>query len=116
MSAEWAEVIAWYGVPVLILAAGWFAHAVWDQPRRNATERALEAALAKQRATEQLYDGLRRVYAGCREQLATLTAHTMARHKARSEAAVRGHATRRGRGKASEGLAWPVIGPELEPR
>jgi hypothetical protein len=94
MSAEWAELIAWYGVPVLLLAAGWFARAVWEQPRRNATEQALEQA---------------------RLELRTLTAHTMARHKARSEAAVRGHATRRGRGKAMEGVEPPIVSLEFHP-
>ena len=96
MSAEWAELIAWYGVPVLLLAAGWFARAVWEQPHRNATEQALEQA---------------------RSELRTLTAHTMARHKARSEAAVRGHVTRRGRGnaKAVEWVERPGGGLEAQP-
>lgn len=94
MSAEWIDAIKWTALVVLYLLAGWFARAVWDQPRRRATERALDAA---------------------RLELKALTAHTMARHKARSEAAVRGHATRRGRGKAAEGLARPVVEPEVQP-
>jgi len=71
-----AEAIVWFSMPVLLLAAGWFAHATWEQPHRNELEQALEQA---------------------RLELKALTAHTMARHKARSDAAVRGHATRRGK-------------------
>ena len=94
MNAEWAEAIKWTVLVVLYLLAGWLARGVWDQPARRATERALESA---------------------RLELRALTAHTMARHKVRSEAASRGHATRRGRGKATEGVAWPVVGPEVQP-
>ena len=94
MNAEWAEVIKWTALVLLYLLAGWFARAVWDQPARRATERALESA---------------------RLELKALTEHTMARHKARSEAAVRGHATRRGRGKAAEELPRTFGVMEMQP-
>jgi hypothetical protein len=94
MSAEWAEAIAWTALVALYLLAGWFARAVWDQPRRRATERALEAA---------------------RLELKALAEHTMARHKARSEAAVRGHATRRGRVKTAEELPRTFGVMEVQP-
>jgi hypothetical protein len=90
---------------LLYFLAGWFARGVWDQPARRATERALECA---------------------RLELRTLTAHTMARHKARSEAAVRGHATRRAASAVAAAQPtmdnWaaymqprpPVVGPEVQ--
>ena len=89
MSAEWMDVATSAAIAVGNLVAGWFAHAVWDQPRRNATEQALEQA---------------------RLELKALTAHTMARHRARSEAALRGHETRRGRAlKAERDYASPEV-------
>ena len=94
MNTEWAEAVKWTVLVVLHLAAGWLGRGVYDQPRRRATERALEAA---------------------RLELRALTAHTMARHKARSEAASRGHATRRGKGKTAEELPRTFGVMEVEP-
>jgi hypothetical protein len=106
MNAEWMDVATSAAIAVGNLVAGWFAHAVWDQPRRNATERALESA---------------------RLELKALTAHTMARHKARSDAALRGHATRRAASAVAAAQPTmdncaaymqprpPVVSPEVQP-
>jgi hypothetical protein len=111
---------------VLSVASGWAWHWAWIKPDRAAAKLALEAAIAKQRAMEQLYDDLQRAYAGCRAELDTLTAHTMARHKARSEAALRGHATRRAASAVAAAQPTmdncaaymqprpPVVGPEVQ--
>jgi hypothetical protein len=92
VNAEWAEVFKFGVLLAVYLLTGWFARGWYDAPARRALERALESA---------------------RLELRALTAHTMARHKARSEAAVRGHATRRA--ASAVAAAQPTIGSEVRP-